>query len=382
MSLHSFKLIGVDRNGNVYDREVSGHTWGGAGEKLLAHDRRFVQVLIGDIRATGNNHYKKCVAAVKGFETGKGNGVMGEALSGTGLSTAQMIISQLAHRGLTLDLVDNQEGGEMIVVSPSGQATEEEKKDISDNQDALITILREQRRSGPDAHKGRAGDLGKGYSRKQLLEKFLPQMPSTPFKAVMLAERLRGSGFTEIADDGTAMSNLMSLGCGLGMLDRVGRGVFKRSATFDEKHKPAPPPVEEVPQAPAAEPPKNPQMAQLEALFEKRPMTEPVPIDAPEAPQPPPAPTPITQPTAPAAVLPPAENLLAALAALSTTAVAGPVDMEAIAQIKTAIREFENDSYEAIVKLTNTLNPFIARMEAFGNTHARLTALLTPTKLP
>lgn len=378
MSKQSYPLIGRDRNGNEYPREVEHLSEGKAAERYLELDTRVVEVLCGDRSPRGKgNHYKKVIRVRNGFHRNNETTALGQALGGSGLSVAHMIIKNLEQRGLSLDIVDNQDGGETLVISPSGKATDIDKADITDHEEALVSIVRARQEPNPDEHVASAGEMGRGPTKKEILAKILPQMP-TPFRTDDFELRLRECGFTRFADDRISINNALATGCNTGMIERLSKGVYKRAVIFDQSTQP-PAPAKEEPVAEAPSRPIDPKMAALEALFPKKPEAAPAPPVAPEQPLPPAPATPPPQ----ASVVPPIGvpvNLLAAFAALSSSALVGPVDLGAISEIKEAFTTFEDEMQQAVINLESKLNPFLDKLAIYGNTHAQLLTLLSPPK--
>lgn len=234
MTLQSFPLIAVDFSGNEHSLEWRGHSQGDAAERMLRQHSNFRSALNGKQGGT-NNPYRKLVRTQHGVEADATETTLGQALleaqSAQSLQAGRMILSALRKKGLRLDTIE-ENGIEKIVVTPKGVITPEERAEIDENQASILVLLRNQ-----DAEQAIKEEAARGASpvtmpkesQRDIVRKMIPELPDS-FIRYDLEQALHRWEYHDLADKSPKLDSLLAWCATEGLIERTGKGHYRRIA--------------------------------------------------------------------------------------------------------------------------------------------------------
>jgi len=369
--MHSYALIGRDRNHNEYPVEFQGYTPEDAARRAC-EARNFVDVLSGDQsgRRTGKAngiYYRKPLykRPDTDLDVPKGeNSNLAQAIGAQLARSGAAILQDLREKGYKLWLEDSVRTGKhdklMVDHGPLTVMTDHIRSEIKTHKERIVQALQEEEASKKsDTPPIDPNDLYKGQGRHEVVMKMLPQMPN-PFTRQDFIERLKASGYDAFANDRKKIENGLTYPAAIGLIERLGGGKFavtkklKQAAKKHEKKHPSETteqtdlPIEEVPQPQLAAPPIPVQVA---------------PEPAPEPAEPAPAPEVSAPAFMPQAVPQAALDALIALAAESA-ATADDEGSRLAASLEGAVRTFETTVLDGIAAIQAAADPLIRHLKA------------------
>jgi hypothetical protein len=350
MTLHSYKLIAVEYGGKEREMEQQGHSQGDAARRLGLSDSHLIRVLNGNPEARGeNNPYRKVCWFRQGYAPEATE--MGQALMAARADTAKMVLDQLAGRGIKLIVINDVEDGiarETIGVRPPGDPTAEDLAEIEAHKDSLIALLKERaaaraaQQSSPEPNTKNS----RPNTQRSILAGLVPELPQPSFLRYDLERILHKHGHHELADNTTALDNLLSDFTRRKVFERIKPGCYRvkasaaASSTSSETPQPLPPPQTPPPSDEAA----NDEQASSPPASKPEPGLQ--------------------------------ETLIGLAAQMS----AGTVDESTIQAVEQAVNNLEIDFFAIIEKVVDPIRTLTQQLRTMNAIRAQFLAHLTPPK--
>jgi hypothetical protein len=290
---------------------------------------------------------------------------MGQEMMHARMQTANLLLKSLENRGIKLILKCLDKGDGMVEfvidIKPAIKATDADVRDVEENKDSLIARLQEiaaQRAAEPpkpEKEPTRKARKAAKQPYRALLEELLPQFTQKTILFYDIEQKLRKVGQHALADDSTALRQLLADITFSGGLEIVRDDVYRLpgQGTLD--------------------------------IDAKGPSQEPTETAAPPAPPVPPAATPVAAPEAaqekpvamPHSPMNGLGNSLELLVGLAGALAAPPLDENGIDAWENAVAQCQNEIMEALVKLQAAVKPLFDQMRQQTNARRNLRAQIT-----
>jgi hypothetical protein len=371
----SYRLIGVDRNGNKTTLEQRAISSRAAAELLHKENPRFIRFLDGSTVARGNSFPGKTVYEIKGMSSDAINSILGDSLAQAqrvnGLDTARMIIREIERKKYRLVCIPGDKSTEVRAIArPDEQVdplTDQDRQDIVEHQESIIAVLAERQADEPEpvkkktARKKTASEIPPlAVDDRVLVQSILTELsPDRAFQSYDFEQRLLKRGLQEIADDSTRVMNMLEGAVKEGLL------TSKRAGSY---------------RIPSTEQPPQPQMDLAPTIIPPVALPEPpaTPVIEKEV-------STIVQPTQPLAraIEPSDIGFHRLLESLVSTAIAQQVTSQSIAeQLEAALGQYQDYVLEATTRLEITIKPLIQRIRMEEQLRTALRDQIIPCRSP